>query len=212
MDNTFSNRLKNRRLELGLTQQDLAIKAGMKGGSAVSNIENQGRYGSKHIASLAKALKVNALWLETGAGPKELSNVAIGPDLSQVKIIEWSQAINWEEFIDNFSNKGNDMGEQDLKTHITVTVNRYTYALRVNGDSMEPEFKSGDIIVIEPDMTPEAGDYVIAQVGDGVTFKKLVQDAGKFYLMPLNKQYDKLAVTGNVKIIGVIRECIKRFK
>jgi SOS-response transcriptional repressor LexA len=36
------------------------------------------------------------------------------------------------------------------------------------------------------------------------TFKKLVIDAGKTYLKPLNPQYPLIPINGNCRIIGVV--------
>jgi hypothetical protein len=44
--------------------------------------------------------------------------------------------------------------------------------LRVQGDSMTPDFPHGCIIVVEPELDPLPGDYVIAKNGDDeATFK-----------------------------------------
>ena len=45
----------------------------------------------------------------------------------------------------------------------------------VRGTSMAPEFRDGDKIIVDPDLTPQPGDYVVAKL-DGeeeATFKKL---------------------------------------
>ena len=39
-----------------------------------------------------------------------------------------------------------------------------SFALRVLGDSMAPEFNDGEIIIIEPDGALRDGSYVLAQV------------------------------------------------
>ncbi|EBM5549197.1 LexA family transcriptional repressor, partial [Salmonella enterica] len=36
------------------------------------------------------------------------------------------------------------------------------------------------------------------------TFKKLVMDAGRKFLKPLNPQYPMIEINGNCKIIGVV--------
>lgn len=69
---TFQERLRETREERGLKQVELAERIGLSGQSAIGNMERDSkRSGSRHIAALAAALGVNALWLETGRGPKE---------------------------------------------------------------------------------------------------------------------------------------------
>lgn len=63
------------------------------------------------------------------------------------------------------------------------------FALRVLGDSMEPEFKEGDVIVVEPGATAENGAYVVALHADEYVFRRLVFRRGKCYLEPLNQRY-----------------------
>lgn len=94
----------------------------------------------------------------------------------------------------------------------SVTVMPHTFALRVRGDSMEPEFMDGTIIVVEPDMEASPGDYVIARNGDQeATFKQLVRDGADLYLKPLNPRYP-IKPIGDSIIIGVVREAVKRYR
>lgn len=72
----------------------------------------------------------------------------------------------------------------------------YTFALRIMGNSMEPEFREGDVVVIDPDVAPTPGDYVVARNHvEAATFKKYrprgVDENGHpiFELVPLNDDY-----------------------
>ncbi len=77
---------------------------------------------------------------------------------------------------------------------------------------MEPEFKEGMILVIEPEMEPNPGDFVVAKNGeDETTFKQLVKDGGDWYLKPLNERYP-IKPLGQAKIIGVLRAVEKRYR
>ncbi len=53
------------------------------------------------------------------------------------------------------------------------------FALMVLGDSMVPEFAEGDVIVVEPEGLVCDGAFVVAQVDDGWTLRRIVRvDAG----------------------------------
>lgn len=67
MKTTFGTRLKLARKESGLTQKELASKAGIKQ-ATVSELENDKYQGSAFAAQLAAALGVNALWLSSERG------------------------------------------------------------------------------------------------------------------------------------------------
>lgn len=78
------------------------------------------------------------------------------------------------------------------------------YALRVLGDSMEPEFKEGEVIVIEPQVTAEDGAYVIALHDNGYTFRQLSRENDRWYLKPLNKRYPTVELRNEDSIKGRI--------
>ena len=67
--------------------------------------------------------------------------------------------------------------------------NSEPFALQVTDNSMEPEFKRGCIIVIDPAGVIEHGCYVIAMVVNGYIFRQFVKEEGKCYLQPLHEDY-----------------------
>ncbi len=67
---TLADRLRERRKELKLSQGNLAAAAGLTQ-PTISSLEKGESKTSGSIASLARALRVNALWLQTGLGEKE---------------------------------------------------------------------------------------------------------------------------------------------
>jgi len=50
------------------------------------------------------------------------------------------------------------------------------FALTVVGDSMQPEFTKGGIIIIAPELEPVSGSYIVAKNGAKTTFKQFVMD------------------------------------
>lgn len=61
-----------------------------------------------------------------------------------------------------------------------------SFALRVIGDDMAPEFLDGEIIIVEPDGALKDGCYVLAQVGGEWTFRQLVRRGERWALHALN--------------------------
>lgn len=70
---TIADRLKQAREKLGLTQLQLAEKAGVAQGT-IANVENGIRKKPREITSIARALAVDAAWLEAGKGDPYPSN------------------------------------------------------------------------------------------------------------------------------------------
>jgi SOS-response transcriptional repressor LexA len=71
---------------------------------------------------------------------------------------------------------------------------------------MEPKFPDGSIIIVEPDITAQPGDYVIVrQNGDEATFKQLVIDGSLYSLKPLNPRYPIMQLHADAVICGVVK-------
>lgn len=66
---TISKRIRAERVALGLSQAELAERAGLTQG-AISQMENNPRQGTRYLVPIAKALNVSAEWLESGRGEK----------------------------------------------------------------------------------------------------------------------------------------------
>ena len=60
------------------------------------------------------------------------------------------------------------------------------YALRVLGDSMEPEFADGCVIIVDPGYAPRDGGYEVVEYAEDVFFRQLVYDGERRILKPLN--------------------------
>ena len=79
-------------------------------------------------------------------------------------------------------------------------------ALMVLGDSMEPEFSEGEILVIEMGAPAADGAFVIAEVAkEDFIFRQLKRDAnGGWQLHALNPAYPDTAIPGLQIIKGVV--------
>ena len=135
-------------------------------------------------------------------------NVAPGPNVyGKVPLISWVQAGHASEVVDLLH-----PGEGFEWIDTTCQIKRHTYALRVRGDSMSPDFPDGSVIIVEPEFDPLPGDYVIAKNGDDeATFKQLIKDGADYYLKPLNERYP-IKPLGHYHVIGVVRQLVRQFR
>lgn len=92
------------------------------------------------------------------------------------------------------------------------------FGLVVKGDSMEPRFIEGDIVIVRKQSTAETGDIVIALVnGDEATIKKLKYIKDGIMLVPLNPAYETMFYDKDdienkpVSIIGKVVELRGKF-
>lgn len=89
--------------------------------------------------------------------------------------------------------------------------------LTVVGDAMTApsgvSIAEGMMILVDPAIVPEPGKLVIAQWPDSTeaTFRKLIEEGGQRYLVPLNPTYPKALFTEACRIIGVVVQATARF-
>jgi SOS-response transcriptional repressor LexA len=90
------------------------------------------------------------------------------------------------------------------------TKGRNLFAVRVVNDSMEPEFREGDLLIVNPNLEAQNGDFVIAKIPDEneATFKKLVRHGKILILRPLNPRYPDIVVDkpSRLAIVGKVVE------
>lgn len=214
----FSIELKKRREELGITQQMLASRIEGCSRQAVGAWEKRGTTPKRELwALIDNALEVYPGWVaeklsghnvET-ADENDLVPVAFTPigSARKIPLISWVQAGEWQTVEDPFS-----PGDAEEWISTTEKLGKHAFALTVHGDSMEPEFNSGDILTIDPDRSAASGSYVIAKNGEEATFKQLVLDGSSVYLKPLNDRYPIKDMTGvDFRIVGVVVEKRKRY-
>ena len=77
---------------------------------------------------------------------------------------------------------------------------------------MEPKFPEGVIIIVDPDVGPVYGSFVVALLADAgqVTFKELIID-GQRYLTPLNPRYPVMEMDDRMATCGVVKQMIMSF-
>lgn len=78
------------------------------------------------------------------------------------------------------------------------------YALMVLGDSMEPEFRDGHVIIVDPGMPPQHGAYVVIDHQGETHFRQFWIEDGVKYLKPLNPAYPAIALTERYTVRGVV--------
>ena len=82
--------------------------------------------------------------------------------------------------------------------------NSEPFALRVMGDSMEPEFKDGCIIIIDSAASVESGSYVLAMVDEEYIFRQFIMKDDRYYLSALKEGYEDIVLENRDAVRGVI--------
>ena len=162
----------------------------------------------KSMPSFANVMKLLELYnVDINDFLKETGYVVVGKSsrrVSRIPLISWVVASNWLEV------------SSDLVCNVAeewVEVKDYglnVFALRVRGDSMEPEFTEGDIIVVNPNVIPEDKDFVVVrdERSKEVAFKQLRKFKDVVVLHPLNPKYSDIILDpdNEYKVIGKVVE------
>lgn len=78
------------------------------------------------------------------------------------------------------------------------------FALMVLGDSMEPEFVEGEVILIEPEGLATDGSFVLARLDGEWIFRQLAKHGAGWRLQALNPAYPATDISGLDAVKGVI--------
>ncbi len=122
-----------------------------------------------------------------GAGSGDTPAAAAAASLRRVPVIGYAQAGNDGYFDDAGYPAGNGWDELEFP-HVS---DDHAYALEVSGDSMEPVYRDGDIIIISPAASVRRGDRVVVRTRDGEVMAKQLarQTANRLELVSLNRAH-----------------------
>ncbi len=92
------------------------------------------------------------------------------------------------------------------------------FALRIKGDSMDPEIRDGDTVIVKRQESADTGDIVIVLVnGDAATCKRLVRYREGIRLIPINPAYEPMyysedeVIEKPVRIVGKVVENRRKY-
>lgn len=197
--------VRARREKLGWTIQKLATLSGLDSGF-ISRLERElAGYSAGTEERLARTLNTTVGTFHAAAS----NAVEIATDHRRIPILNYVQAGNFTyvnaEYLDN--------GMQET-VMTSLEHSPHTFGMRLKGNSMEKEFREGDIVIIDPAIEPLPGDYVVAANDGGeAMFKKYrivkLNEAGQqvFELVPLNPDYPAWNSAEHVlRVVGVMVE------
>ena len=87
------------------------------------------------------------------------------------------------------------------------------FAVRIDGNSMEPKYLNGDVLIVLKQNDCESGQDCIVMVnGNDGTFKRVIKNKDGIILQPLNPDYEMKFYTNRdveelpIRILGVVKE------
>jgi len=190
------------------TQDAVAEKAGVSQTTVSRLLGGKVDPQSGTLRRVADALGINLASLLEKAGRAadspldQITRESIARPRS-VPLISWVQAGEFGESIDNFQ-----PGDAEVWLVCPRKCGANTFALQVEGNSMQPVYQNRDIIFVDPDVEPTNGTDVVVRLEDRneATFKRLVIEDGRSLLMPLNPawQPQRIALSPDARLVGVV--------
>lgn len=220
---TLQDRIARLMSETGMSVGEIARIAGVTS-SAVTQWKDGPTKSLKTAPAtkLAAASGFSAMWIATGTGPEKGVHADFDenvkptpPGMRAYPVISKIQAGLVKEIVcpyepgDGFAV---EFGEDDASD--------WAFFFEIEGDSMLPEFRPGDRVLIDPEVSPRPGDFVAARnTRQEATFKKYrvrgIDEAGQeiFELVPLNDDYPVMrSDEHHLVVIGTMLEHRRKFR
>ena len=174
----IGDRIRQVREKAALSQDSFAARLSIVTGrsltrSAVSQWE-KGRTEPDldNLEAITKAFGVPLTWLRHGVEdnrPADANVAPAPPDTKVVPVISSIRAGQWAEVVDAYELGA---GLEHIATDLPLSSR--AFALIIDGLSMSPDFTPGDKVIIDPGISPQPGDFVVAKLERQAeaTFKK----------------------------------------
>lgn len=192
----IGSKIRKIRVQRNLTISNLAVMCGSDVGN-ISRIERDKQGVSQALLNrIAAALNVTVASLYEGAA----GEVTPTPARSVTSRAEQGSVVI------------------SVDGEFATTLSADAFVELVRDDSMAPDFKAGEALIVDPDREPTPGDYVVAEVR-GASILRKYRDRGtdsagsRFELVPLNPDYASLFVDSENPgtLAGVVVEHRRRF-
>jgi SOS-response transcriptional repressor LexA len=171
---------------MGVTQTEMAERMGLSM-SYISQLEGDKRTPSDAVETLLRMLEeqMDAGMMDSGSTLREDAK----PYGSQrqrrekrIPIIGWAHAGDASVY--------DEMPADWQETMATDCPKEKVFAVRLEGDSMEPRFADGDVLVVMSEEAPYSGCFAVVKFrNEGVVFRRIELTGGMVRLMPINDRY-----------------------
>lgn len=198
MKQSIASRIRECRQERGMEQAKLAARLDIATRTLQRWEKGEQTPDSDTLIKIARVTGVSPHWLLTGQGIKTQNEPADAkylsftpPTYKRVKLTTLPLLASVPGGVPRIS-----FEREHAEKFITVdNINDpNAFALEVRGNSMAPRIEDGDIIVVSPHTNARSGDICVVRVNDEDTVKRIKIEKDVVYLIPLNPEYEPIAV------------------
>ncbi|MEO5358050.1 MAG: XRE family transcriptional regulator [Nitrospirae bacterium YQR-1] len=172
-----------------IKQKELAGMIGVMPQNLNAYMTGKRGFGKKNVLRIAQALDIPAEKFYTG-------NVISKAKIKRAKdipLLSWQKLVDCEHVVDVFRTDYAD-GRISYDSE-----NETVFAVKVEGNSMSPEFKDGNIVIVSPLEKPSTGDFVIVRYAGNTLFRKIKFYDDTIVLKAVNVEYDDIAISSDDK-------------
>ncbi|MSO64781.1 MAG: helix-turn-helix transcriptional regulator [Alphaproteobacteria bacterium] len=185
----------------GYSPSGLAVRAGLDSTAfnKSKRVSRDGRPRWPSTESIAKVLAVTATSFDDFAGLVGTESARTG---ARVPVLGLAQTGHSGFFDDAGFPKGTGWEEVDWPAIDAANV----YALRITGDSMQPVYRPGDVIIVSPHAGARRGDRVVVKLTSGEVMAKQLgaRSRERVELLSLNPAHEPLHVAAD-KVVWMAR-------
>lgn len=196
--------------ELGWTETEVSRRSGVPQPTVwriLNGITKSPKYENViKVMSVLGMMDSNSI-REAGPTFSRIANTEPGPDLQgRVPLISWKQAGE----MDVLDLRQPGVAEAWLNTPFKHSAE--AFCLRVTGISMMPEYRDGEIILIEPALKPRHDDDIVVQLDETAMFRRLHITHEGVFLVALNPDMPDriMRMPPAAKTLGVVIGSWKR--
>lgn len=85
-----------------------------------------------------------------------------------------------------------------------------TFCLRAYGQSMYPEVKEGDIVVVDRSLAVKDGDLIVAEYAGDFTLKYYKKTKTGVFLVPENPKFKAIEINNETRLFGVVTAIVRK--
>lgn len=204
---TIGSRIRNRREELGLSQDELGKRLGYKSRSSINKIElDQRNLTQSKIKAIADALETTPSYIMGWDEPDQKF------DEEKLKFFDNLFPITVKKFplLGNIACGKPIFADEQFEAYVEAGASiKADFCLRAKGDSMiGARIQDGDIVFIQKQEMVDDGEIAAVLIDDEATLKRVYydQENGILQLFAENPQYKTMRFTGeeldHIRILG----------
>ena len=212
----IGKRILEARKAKGLTLKELGERAGGLKQTRLTNWEQGTRTpGPEEIKLLAQVLEVSPAWLMCLSDKKELKKITTYG--YTIPLLDHHQACDPKShlYLIHDQSVSSDTVFIFVSVALLPELGSEAFALKMLDESMTPEFRVNDVLVIDPAVLPKPRDYVAVKISGKsevivCRYKKLSYTSPEFELVTLNDSWPNIKMTDGfrIEIIGKVMQKI----